>query len=182
MQCVYLYRMCYSLIFISRTPDTSILARLSAVVADLYIIDKFLIFFFLHLLFIISCPVLFIVFYYSKAKIVIRLFEMQACRDKYCMKNSHTGAKYSPHRRSGTKRNFNSGRISVILMAVARRGGISAKLDLTETVIQFPILIFPSGCNVRKNSMFLSNEPLVSKIARNISTLYLFEIDESNRK
>lgn len=71
----------------------------------------------------------------DKATIAICKFEIQVRRDKYCMKNSRTGAKYSPRRRSGTKRNFNSGRISVILMAVARRGGISAKLDLTETVI-----------------------------------------------
>lgn len=71
----------------------------------------------------------------SKATIAICLFEMQARRDKYCMKNSRTGAKYSPRRRCGTKRNSNSGRISVILMVVARRGGIGAKLDLTETVI-----------------------------------------------
>ncbi|KYN18550.1 hypothetical protein ALC57_09230 [Trachymyrmex cornetzi] len=56
------------------------------------------------------------------------------------MKNSRTGAKYSPRHRSGTKRNFNSGRISAILMAVARRGGISAKLDLTETVMCLYIL------------------------------------------
>jgi len=42
------------------------------------------------------------------------------------MKNSRTGAKYSPCCRSGTKRNSNNRRISVILMAVARQGGISA--------------------------------------------------------
>lgn len=113
--------------------------------------------------------------------IVIRLFEMQARRDKYCMKNSHTGAKYSPRRRSGTKRNFNSGRISVILMAVARRGGISAKLDLGNCYVQFPILIFPPRC--RRKFYVFQMSSLISRTVRNIIlTLHLYEIDDSNRK
>jgi len=72
--------------------------------------------------------------------------------------SSRTGAKYSPHHRCGTKRDFNSGCISVTLMAVATRRDQCKTGSYRNSYVQFHILIFRLGISQCTKILHFSNQ------------------------